>query len=107
MKLKKRHHIRVKEALAAAYREKESIEVGTLWQSNTMSQVRRLGHPDSKTDYLMNLEQLVWRIAPAACALILIFSVCLLNIDLAREYEMARLFIEDPLEYAFLQTLGI
>ena len=108
MKLKERHHTRVKDALTVAYREKERNEVGgTLWQANTMSHIRRLGLLDAKTGYLMNLEQLVWRLAPAACALILIFSVCLLNIDFAREYEMVKLFIEDPVQYAFLQTLGI
>jgi len=39
--------------------------------------------------------------------LIIIFSVFLLNIDFVQEYEIAKLFVNDPVEYAFVQSFGI
>ncbi len=107
MKKNEKHHMKLKDALTAAYHEKEKAEISDLWQTKTMGRVRRLGSPGYKTGYLMNFEQLVWRLAPVACTLILIFSVCLLNIDFAQEYEMAKLFIDDPVEYSFVRSFGM
>ena len=55
----------------------------------------------------MNLEQMVWRLAPVACALIIVFSIGLLNMDFAQDYDSVKLFWDDPFEYAFVQTFGI
>ncbi len=107
MKLNENHYVKLRNVLSAAYREKEGAEVDGLWQVRTMSHIRRLGPLNVETGYLMNLEQLLWRLAPVACALILVFSVCLLNIDFSREYEMAKLFLDDPVQYAFVQSFGI
>jgi hypothetical protein len=98
---------KLKNALTAAYREKERAEAGDLWQIRAMSRIRRIGPLNSKTGYLMNLEQVLWRLAPLVCALILIFSICLFNMDSAREYEMAKMFLDDPIEYVFAQSFGI
>ena len=95
------------EEMAAAYREKERVKVGDLWQIQAMRRIRRIGPLNSKTGYLMNLEHLVWRLAPFACALILIFSIFLVNMDFAREYEMAQMFLDDPVEYAFVRSFGL
>jgi hypothetical protein len=107
MELNEDHYEKLQNALAAAYREKERAEVGDLWQIKAMSRIRRIGPLNYKTVYLVNLEQLVWRFAPFACALILIFSICLFNMDFAREYEMAQMFLDDPVEYTFVQSFGI
>jgi len=72
-----------------------------------MRRIRQIRPQESSGAYLLNLERLVWRFAPIACALILVFSICLLNLDFAQEYEMSKLLLDDPVEYAFLQSLGI
>ena len=107
MELNKDHYEKLKNALTSAYREKEKSEVGDLWQIKAMSRIRRIGPLDSKTGYLMNLEQLLWRFAPLACALIFIFSIYLFNIDFGRECEMTQMFLDDPVEYAFVKSFGI
>lgn len=107
MEQNEKHHMIFKEALTAAYRAKEEAEISASWQIKTMNHIRHLGPLGSKADYLMNFEQLVWRLAPVVCALILVFSIGLLNIDFAQEYEIAKLFVEDPVEYAFIQSFGI
>jgi hypothetical protein len=107
MDLNEKYHTRLRNALAAVYSEKEKTEVGTLWQKKTMNSIRRVEFSDANAGYLINLEQLLWRLAPVAGSLILIFSVFLLNIDFVQEYEMAKLFVNDPLEYAFVQSFGI
>jgi hypothetical protein len=99
--------VKWRDALSAVYHSKEKAEISDSWQIKTMSHIRSLKPLDTKEGYLMNLEQMVWRFAPVACALIIVFSVCLLNMDFAREYDIAKLFVEDPVEYAFVQSLGI
>ncbi len=107
MLFSKNQHMRFKNALTSAYSEKKKVEVGDHWQTETMRRIRQVGSLESRTSYLLNFEQMVWRFAPVACALILIFSICLFNLDFAQEYEMSKLLLDDPVEYAFVQLFGI
>ncbi len=101
------HYMRLKKALISAYSEKNKVEVGDHWQTETMRRIRQIGPLESGSAYLLNFEQLVWRFAPVTCALILVFSICLLNLDFAQEYEMSKLLLDDPVEYALMQSFGI
>ncbi len=101
------HYMRLKKALISAYSEKKNVEVGDHWQAETMRRIRQVGPLESRAVYLLSFEQRVWRFAPVACALILIFSICLFNLDFAQEYEMSKLLLDDPVEYAFVQLFGI
>lgn len=107
MKLNEKHYERLKDALSVAYREKEKAAIGDSWQKKAMRRIRGLGPQDSKAVYWMGFEKLVWRFAPAACVLILIFSVCLLSMDFVQDYEIVKLFVVDPIEYAFVRSFGI
>ena len=100
------HQLRLKKALISAYSEKKKVEVGDHWQTETMRRIRQIGPLESRTPYLLNFEQLIWRFAPVACALILVFCICLLKLDFAQEYEMSKLLLDDPVEYAFVQSFG-
>ncbi len=101
------HHMKLKKALISAYSENKKVEVGDHWQTETMRRIRQIGPLETSSAYLLNFEQLVWRFAPIACALILVFSICLLNLDFAQEYELSKLLWDDPVEYAFVQSFGI
>ncbi len=107
MKPGKRQGLKLKTALTAAYHEKEKAEVSESWHINTMNHIRRLGPLNSKSGYFVDFGHLVWRIAPVACALAVVFAVCLFNLDFTREYEMAELFLEDPIEYTFVQSFSM
>ena len=107
MLLSEKHHMGLKKALISAYSEKGKAEVGDHWQAETMRRIRQISPLESSAAYLFNFERLVWRFAPIACALILVFSICLLNLDFAQEYEMSKLLLDDPVEYAVVQSFGI
>jgi hypothetical protein len=107
MLFSEKHHKKLKKAFISTYGEKEKVEVGDQWQTETMRRIRQIRPQESSATYLLNFERLVWRFAPVSCALILVFSICLLNLDFAQEYEMSKLLLDDPVEYAVVQSFGI
>ena len=107
MKSRKEAHQKMENLLIRAYREKERAKVGEQWQKNLMSHIRSLGPLNSKTNFFELLEPFVWRFAPVACVLILVLTICFINLDFVPEYEMAKTYIEDPIEFTFLQSFGV
>jgi hypothetical protein len=104
--IKKEYHFKIKKALAAAYREKEKAAVGELWQTRVMGRIRRLGPLYPATSYLEFFERFLWRLAPVACVLILILAAIFIHMDFISEYEMAKIFFDDPADISlFQQTL--
>ena len=100
--IKKKDHNKLRKALAAAYREKEKTEVGNLWQSRVMGHIRSLGPLYPETSYFERLERVVWRLAPIACVLLFVLVTAVAKVDFVSEYEIARIFIEDPVEFSLL-----
>jgi hypothetical protein len=100
----KEHHSRLKKVLAAAYREKEKTEVGELWQVGVMGHIGSLGLLYPRTSYLELFGRLVWRLAPAACVLILLMGVAVTQLDLIPEYEIVNMFMEDPADFSLMAS---
>jgi hypothetical protein len=107
MKSHKNGHKKLKELLIRAYHEKEKSEVDELWQVRVMSHIRSLGPISSRERYFMLFEQSVWRLAPVTCLLILVLAAFLIKLDLIPDYEMTKLFIDDPLEFIFVEWFGV
>jgi hypothetical protein len=103
----KKDYTKLKELLMRAYHEKEKPEVDEFWQMRVMSHIRSLGPMSSRKRYFMLFEQSVWRLAPVICLLILVLAAFLIKLDLMPDYEMARLFIDDPVEFIFVQWFGL
>jgi hypothetical protein len=103
----KGNYSRLKELLMRAYHEKERPEVDELWQVKVMSHIRSLGPITSRKRYFMLFEQSVWRLAPVMCLLILVLAALLIKLDFIPDYEMLKLFIDDPVEFAFIQSFGL
>jgi hypothetical protein len=101
--MKKEDHFRIRKVLAAAYREKEKAVVGDLWQTRVMGHIRSLGPLYPATSYLEFFERFVWRLAPVACALILILAAIFMQMDFISEYEMAKIFFDDPADISLFQ----
>jgi len=100
--IKREHHVRLKEALAVAYREKEKAEVGELWQVRVMGHIRSLGSLYSQTSYLGLFERFVWQLVPVACVLVLLLGVAVTQLDLISDYEIVKMFMEDPADFSLL-----
>jgi hypothetical protein len=98
--IKKEDHVKLREALAAAYREKEKAEMSGLWQVRVMGHIRDLGPFYLKTGYLDLFQGFVWRLAPVACLLVFLLSVILSQFHFVSDYKMAKVLIEDPANFS-------
>ena len=98
---------KLKELFIRAYHEKEKPEVDELWQMRVMSHIRSLGAVSSRRRYFMLFEQSVWRLAPVTCLLILVLAAFLIKLDFIPDYELVKLFIDDPVEFIFMQWFGV
>ena len=104
--MKKDDYLRIRKVLTAAYHEKEKALVGDLWQTRVMAHIKSLGPLYPATSYLEFFERFVWRLAPVVCVLLLILAVFFTHMDFISEYEMAKIFFEDPADVSlFQQTL--
>lgn len=103
--IKREDHVKLRKALASAYRKKESAEVGDSWQVKVMEHIRNLDAFYPQPSYLDLFQRLVWQLAPVACVLALILGIVLSQVDYIRDYEIAKMFIEDPANYSLLALL--
>jgi len=106
MKGDREAYIRMEAMLKKAFLGKKKAEPSEHWQRNVMSHIRNLGPLDVKTNYLDLFERFLWRFAPAACVLILMLTLCIIYLDLVPEYEIVKLFVEDPIEFSYVQIFG-
>ena len=72
-----------------------------------MRHVRSVGPLNATTSYVDLFEQFVWRFAPVACVLIIMLTFCIVNLDLVPEYEVVKLFVEDPIQFSYVQMFGV
>lgn len=89
-------------AFAAAHKEKEKAEVGELWPTKVMGHLRSMPPMYPRAGYLELLQQLVWRLAPVAAVLVLLLGAAVFQLDFTSEYELAAMFVEDPLDLSLL-----
>jgi len=94
----KNNTTKIREALSAAYRERETAHTDELWETRVMGHVRSLGAPVSPADFPALFGRFVWRFAPVACLLIVALTVGLVTLDYAPEYDITATFMTDPIE---------
>jgi hypothetical protein len=100
--IEKEDLIKLRNAFAATYREKEKIEIDESWQGKVMDHIRSLGSLYPKTGFFEVFQQLLWRLAPVACILVLLLGAAITQIDTGSDYELTKAFIEDPADYTLL-----
>lgn len=106
--MKPRNRHRLKEILSAAYRQKEAARVPDGWQQAVMGRIHALPALAWRSRIMNDFAGLSWRFAAAACVLvIMMLSVAAFQGSGQTEYEMARLFISDPLDFSLVQSIGI
>jgi hypothetical protein len=89
---------KIREALSTAYREKDTVHTGELWETRVMGHVRSLGAPASPVNFSALFGRFVWRFAPVACLLIVALTVGLATLDYAPEYDITATFMADPIQ---------
>ena len=100
--MKREDLIKLRKALATAYHEKEKAEVDESWLARTMGHIRILGPLYPKTDFFEVFQRSLWRLAPIACALILLLGAAVTQLDTVADYELTKVFLEDPADYTLL-----
>lgn len=97
--------------LQAAYRNRENGNIRESWRTKAMVQIREIGplpeigllkDPFSATRFA---ERLIWRFSAAACAAVLVLSIYMLQSDYQTEYELASMYLSDPVEYSLAASL--
>lgn len=100
----------IMEVLKKGYFHKEkagSAAPGRDWERAVMGKVGAMAPSSSANDWLSLFEIAVWRLAPAACLLVVLLSVVLIRLDFSSEYMVASAFMDDPFGEIFFQSFGI
>lgn len=97
----------IKELLRQAYYEKEDLEIGHQWRLNVMNHIRNIGTIRTAPDYITLFEQFFWKLAPAACLLIIVLVVFLFEFDFTPEYEAFASLINGTESMNLEQFLGL
>ena len=103
--LKHEDHVKLRKALASAYRKKENVEESDVWQVKAMERIRNLDPSYTQPSYLDLFQRLVWQLAPVTCVLVLILGIVLSQIDFMPDYVIAKIFLEDPADYSLVALL--
>jgi len=98
-------YAKIQKALSIAFLQKENMSVNDHWRLKVMGCIRTSGlYPN--TSYAELLQRLVWKLTPVTIAMAIIFLFVITQIDFVSDYEIARILVEDPIEYS-LFALGI
>ncbi len=100
MKYSKDQMGRLESALSSAHRSKaaEASPLDSRWRQSVMQSVRRIGAIGQDVHLRLGFFQLVWRLTPAAIALMLLLAVLILKVDDSVEYQLAGLVVSDPVQ---------
>jgi hypothetical protein len=97
----------LRKILRRAYEEKEKVEVDNQWQKEVMRRIGELGEIEANPSYLVMFEQLVWRLAPVTCLLILGLTVLLSSVHFLSGYEAIQLLMNKTEEITLNQFFGL
>jgi hypothetical protein len=93
---------RIRKVLSVAYREKEKIETGGLSRVRVMGHILSMESQSPEAGYLEMFQQMLWRLAPVTCVLLVVLAVTLAKMDFIDSYELAKSFINDPADFILL-----
>ncbi|MGD8915562.1 MAG: hypothetical protein PVH35_03120 [Syntrophobacterales bacterium] len=107
MNQNKDEHEALRQILRQAYKEKEKVEVGDEWQEQVMRRIRELGEIEASPSSLVMFEQLVWRLVPVTCLLILGLTLLLSSFDFISGYDVIQLLMNSTEEITLNQFFGL
>lgn len=94
-------------AFKTAHQEKEKIQVTDNWQMRVMSLIRDKAGNDFGISFYDLFQQFVWRLVPVTCVLALLLGILLTQVDFLSDYEMVKLFINDPSDLSMLSIYDV
>ena len=100
-------HQALRELLRRAYKEKEKVEVGDQWQEEVMRRIGELDEIETSPSYPVMLQQLVWRLVPVTCILIIGLTVLLSSFDFISGYDVIQLTMNSTEQITLNQFFGL
>ena len=107
MRIMKREQDGLRKILRRAYFKKESITVGNRWQHGVMRHIRTLAPADSEASYFLGFEQLVWKLTPTVCMMIVVLAFVLYHFEIFPEYGVLQALANGDEELSISQIVGI
>ncbi len=84
------------------HRDKERLPVSDKWQANAMRLVRNDAGTRLQTDFFDIFQGFVWKLAPVSCILVLLLGFLMIHTNTLSDFEMAKIFINDPSDLSFI-----
>lgn len=88
--------IKLKKRLINAYQYNPEMDLNPVWQQNTMRKIRGIGPPKQDISMGLSFQELVWKMAPALCILLVILITGMVSMDLSFESLISDSFINAP-----------
>ncbi len=88
--------IKLKKRLIKAYQHNPEIDINPAWQQNMMRKIRGIGPLKQDLPTILSFQQLVWKMAPALCILLVILITGMFSMDLSFESLISDFFINAP-----------
>ena len=107
MKTKLTENEAIKKAFCDAHLSRERGGTGDVWQSQVMRRVRQIGPLRARKYFLPALEQMVWRLAPVNCALIILLIILFLKMGLDPGSDVLAMLTLEAEEPSLSQLFGI
>ena len=99
---------KIEKAFKGAYQERKKLfskQAATQtrdddpWVNQVMYKIRTLESARLSFDISVVFERIFWRFAPAAVVVVCLLSIWLSQVDVAVEYDVASLFMTDPIGF--------
>jgi len=90
-----------------AYGRRKPAPLDDQWQTKVMHSILTRGPLRARTGFFDVFGHVVWRLAPVSCVLIAVLTACTFYLDVLPDYEMASIFLEHPVEFTLMESLGI
>jgi hypothetical protein len=90
--------LKIKQALSKAYFKKKYGKLSDHWKAEVMKQIKTQTCNPLKMKYVDQFQQLVWRLSPIMCILILLLSAIISVVDFFPDYQKAEIRFETPID---------
>lgn len=97
----------LREILRRAYHQKQEVDVDEQWQEEVMHRIRSLGEIEARPSFPAMFEQLVWRLVPVTCLLIVGLTLLLSSVEFFSSYDLVQLLVNSTEDITLNQFFGL
>jgi hypothetical protein len=94
-------------AFRSVYHEKEKVHVDSDWPSNAMKLIRKDRGAYLQIGFFYTFQQFVWKLVPVSCILVMLLGILISQTNFLSDYEMTKIFINDPSDLSFISLYNV